>query len=343
MKLKLDLKFWLWCVACVLSAAVLAGAGWLVAENRPADTRVTKRVQIPEGEILSVTAERLMSDNLVRNPQLFRWIYQLRKGNGNFPSGTFAVPGGLSAWDAAGFFKTARPLDVRVTVAEGLTTGKIARLLEEAGVVPAKDFLDVAAHPQKLGALGQGLTSLDGRLFPDTYRFPVDSNAVDVAQTFVKTFQARTVAWSSKVSADVFQKNLILASIVEREYQVPDEAPIIASVFLNRLDKRIALGSCATIEYILTEIQGRPHPHRIFFVHTQIPSPYNTYLNRGLPPGPISNPGLTALKAAFEPAKTNYLYFVVADPAQGTHTFSSLWSQHEAAKAAYLTSFVTKG
>jgi UPF0755 protein len=124
---------------------------------------------------------------------------------------------------------------------------------------------------------------------------------------------------------------------------VSDEAPIIASVFLNRLAKRIALGSCATIEYILTEIQGRPHPHRIFFVHTQIPSPYNTYLNRGLPPGAISNPGLTALKAAFEPARTDYLYFVVADPAKGSHTFSARWSQHEAAKAAYLSSFVTKG
>lgn len=340
--MKLKPLFWLWGAAGVLATVLLSAAVWLVAENRPADG-VTARIQIPEGEILSATAERLAAAKLVRNPQLFRWVYQLRKGNANFPSGIFEVPGGMSAWDAAGYFRTAKPLEVRVTVAEGLTSSKIARLLEEAGVVPAKDFLEVVAHPQKLGPLGQGLTSLDGRLFPDTYRFPVGSNAADVAQTFLRTFQTRTAGWSSKVSANDFQKSLVLASIVEREYQVPEEAPVIASVFLNRLDKRIALGSCATIEYILTEIQGRPHPHRIFFVHTQIPSPYNTYLNRGLPPGPISNPGLTALKAAFEPAKSNYLYFVVADPAKGSHTFSALWSQHEAAKAAYLSSFVTKG
>src|SRR5262249_29452933 len=163
---------------------------------------------------------------------------------------------GLSAWDAAGFFRTARPLEIKVTVTEGMTTSKIARLLEDSGVVPAKDFLDVVAHPEKLGAKAQGLSSLDGRLFPDTYRLPVDSRAEDVALTFLTTFQTRTAPWAGKLSPDDFQKSLILASIVEREYRVPDEAPLIASVFLNRLDKRIALGSCATIEYILTEIQG---------------------------------------------------------------------------------------
>lgn len=338
----MKLKFWLWGLAGALAASVLAAAVGVGFENRPADGSSTKRFQIPEGQALSVTADRLAAANLVRNPQMFRWIYQFRKGDGSFPSGTFQVPGGLSVWDAAGFFRTARPLDVRVTVTEGLTSTKIARMLEEAGVVAAQDFLDVVKHPEKLGALGQGLTSLEGRLFPDTYRFPVDSRAEDIAATFVSTFRARTAAWSSLPSED-FEKTLVLASIVEREYRVPDEAPLIASVFLNRLEKRIALGSCATIEYILTEIQGRPHPHRIYFVHTQIPSPYNTYLNRGLPPGPIANPGLTALRAAFEPAKTKYLYFVVADPAKGSHTFSALWSQHEAAKAAYLSSFVTKG
>jgi len=339
----MKLKSWLWGAAGTVGAVILALAAVLVFENLPAEGGVTQRFQIPEGEILSVTAQRLAASKLVRDAELFRWIYRLRKGDGNFPSGTFAVPGGLSAWDAAGFFRNARPLEIKVTIAEGLTSGKIAKLLEENGVVPAKDFLDVVTHPEKLGAAGQGLKTLDGRLFPDTYRFPVESRAEDIALTFLTTFQARTAAWSSQLSAENFQKGLILASIVEREYRVPEEAPVIASVFLNRLDKRIALGSCATIEYILTEVLGRPHPHRIFFVHTQIPSPYNTYLNRGLPPGPISNPGLTSLKAAFEPAKTDYLYFVVADPVKGSHTFSALWSQHEAAKAAYLSSFVTKG
>lgn len=335
-------RFWRIGAGAVAGVLVLTALTWLVFENWPA-AGVAKRFQIPEGEALGVTAERLASDGLIRSPRLFRWIYQLRKGAGHFPSGTFAVPGNLSAWGAAGYFLTAKPLEVRVTIAEGLTSTKIARLLEDNGIVPAKDFLDVVNHPDKAGPLGKGLATLEGRLFPDTYRFPVDATASEIAQTFLATFQAKTAAWADKFPPEEFRNRLVLASIVEREYRVPEEAPVIASVFLNRLAKRIALGSCATIEYILTEIQGRPHPHRIFFVHTQIPSPYNTYLNRGLPPGAISNPGLTALRAAFEPSHTDYLYFVVADPVKGSHTFSALWSQHEAAKAAYLSSFVTKG
>jgi UPF0755 protein len=228
-------------------------------------------------------------------------------------------------------------------VPEGWTSSKIARLLEEKNVVSAKEFLEVVHHPEELGSLGDGLTTLDGRLFPETYLFALETPAVDVARTFLQTFQKRTVAWSNRFSPEACEAKIVLASIVEREYRAPSEAPLIASVFSNRLAQGIPLGSCATIEYILTEVMGRPHPHRIFFVHTEIPSPYNTYLNKGLPPTAIANPGLTALKAAFEPAVSNYLYFVVADATQGTHTFSSNFASHQKAREAYLNSFVTKG
>lgn len=330
-------------VATILTVAAAGGVGWAWTQDQPAEGSQTRRFHVPAGEPLAVTSQRLASDHLVRNALVFQWLYRFWRGDGAFPSGTFSVPGGMTARETAVFFRHAQPLQVRVTVPEGWTSTKIARLLEEKQVVPAHDFLAVVQHPERLGSLGANLTSLEGHLFPDTYQFPLDTPAVDVARAFVQTFQERTAVWSARFTPEEWNRRIILASIVEREYRAPEEAPIIASVFENRLEKGIALGSCATIEYILTEVLGKPHPTRIYFVHTQIPSPFNTYLNKGLPPAPIANPGLTALKAAFEPATTNYLYFVVADAARGTHTFSANYSQHEKAREAYLATFVTKG
>jgi UPF0755 protein len=121
---------------------------------------------------------------------------------------------------------------------------------------------------------------------------------------------------------------VILASIVEREYRVASEASLIASVFTNRIKENWGLYSCATIEYIITEIEGRPHPDVITAEDTQINSPYNTYKWAGLPPGPISSPGLVALNAACNPADTDYYYFRVADSAVGRHYFSENFSEH---------------
>lgn len=322
---------------------LLLGGGWLAWENRPSDQTAPASFRIHPGEALGDASRRLEAAGLIRNALVFRLVYQVVLGDKSFPSGTFAVPSGMTAWEAAQFFRKAQPLQVKVTVPEGWTAGKIARLLEERQVVAATTFLNVVRHPDELGPLGEDLPTLEGHLFPDTYFFPVESSAEVVATIFLKNFRNKTQDLTRGLEDEEIQRRLILASIVEREYRVVQEAPLIASVFQNRLDRGIPLGSCATIEYILTEIQGRPHPRRIFFVHTEIPSPYNTYLNKGLPPSPISNPGLAALRAVFQPQETKYLYFVVADPEKGTHTFSSAYSKHEEARELYLRTYVTKG
>jgi UPF0755 protein len=127
-----------------------------------------------------------------------------------------------------------------------------------------------------------------------------------------------------------------MASIIEREYRVREEAPLIASVFYNRLQFGAGLSSCATIGYIITEVRGEPHPDFLTYKDLEIESPYNTYKYAGLPPGAICNPGKTALDAAFNPENTDYWYFVLKNPETGEHYFSEDLNEHNKARRLYL-------
>ena len=140
---------------------------------------------------------------------------------------------------------------------------------------------------------------------------------------------------AEKSEQELYQ-TVILASIVEREYRVEEEAPLIASVFSNRLRHNIGLYSCATIVYILTEIEGRPHPDRILLEDTKIDSPYNTYMYYGLPPTPVSNPTVGSIIAAIEPAETTYYYFCSRNDGSGEHVFAETLEEHQKNVATYL-------
>ena len=169
----------------------------------------------------------------------------------------------------------------------------------------------------------------EGYLFPDTYFFPYNDNAETVVSMMIENFFTKVNALANKpVSPSELEGKIILASIIEREYRVADEAPNIASVFSNRLKIGMGLQSCATIEYIITEIQKKPHPSKLSLEDLSIKNDYNTYMWAGLPPGPISNPGLVAINAAFSPADTKYLYFRLTDPEAGTHSFTHSLDEH---------------
>ena len=142
-----------------------------------------------------------------------------------------------------------------------------------------------------------------------------------------------------QLSSQELYEKIIMASIIEREYRVEDEAPIIASVFYNRLKYNVGLESCATLEYIITEINGEPHPRIITNEMKAINSPYNTYMWHGLPPGPVSNPGGIALEASLYPKKTDYWYFCVKNQETGEHYFSKDLDEHNAAKWYYLKGY----
>jgi UPF0755 protein len=335
------------------SAAILARAGAIVLgalfclaaiaawlDSGPVPRASGDRLfSIRKGESLSRIAERLQEERYIRFAPLLDLLGRIRGTAGSFKAGYYRIPTHASTARIHDLLVSGAQSLGKVTIPEGWTVSKIAGHLEAQGVCPAADFIAAARSSPLARKLGAPAGSLEGYLFPDTYFVPVPFPAETLAEIMVKRFfeTLGEVApnWKDMAPA-ALQEKVIVASIVEREYRIADEAPRIASVFYNRLRRNIGLESCATLEYIITEIQGKAHPEYISIEDKKIDSPYNTYRWAGLPPGPISNPGRVALAAAFRPARTDFLYFVLQDPQAGRHHFSRDLSEHNQAKYLYL-------
>ncbi len=215
-----------------------------------------------------------------------------------------------------------------VTIPEGSTIFDIAARLEQAGFGPRQGFLDVAMNQAALiSDIDPAATSLEGYLFPDTYNLPPKATPDQIAIAMVHRFRAE--AQQIGLTQDV-HNTVTMASLVERETAVDGERPMVASVFENRLDAEMPLMTDPAVIYGL-QLEGKWRG-TIYQSDLTRPTPYNTYLHKGLPPGPIANPGAKALQAAMNPAKTDYLYFVAAGAnPQGHSVFSrSLEEQNKA-------------
>ena len=238
-----------------------------------------------------------------------------------------------------------------VVVPEGFTMFDIARAIEAAGLGPAADFLKVAQSDTALTSdLAPGATSLEGYLFPETYEFSRMQTMQEMAGAMVKQFRlvARQIGliqtqMPAPGAADVpksalpivvetqVARTVIMASIIEKETAVPEERPLVASVYYNRLERRIALDADPSIIY--AELLAGTYTGALHHDDMRFNSPYNTYIHAGLPPGPIGNPGKSALEAAMQPAQSDYYYFV-ADAA-GHHRFARTIAEHNDNVAAY--------
>jgi len=228
---------------------------------------------------------------------------------------------------------------VRVTVPEGRTIGQTALIMEASGITGAAEFVAAASSREITESYGIPGDGMEGFLFPDTYLFPVGFPAEKVVRAMADNFFARLASIDDGLASmppEELYRLVVLASIVEKEYRVADEAAIMAGVFVNRLARNIRLESCATIVYVITEKLGRPHPSRIFYADLELPSPFNTYRVAGLPPSPIASPGLLALEAAFRPAKTDFLFFRLQNEADGSHTFSKTLTEHDMAGGLFV-------
>jgi UPF0755 protein len=300
-----------------------------------ADGSVT--MDIRNGESAFSVGKRLEEAGIIRS----RYFWQIlsRFEREFIKTGTYRLELPASQLAIHSLLVSGRQMLRRVTIPEGATLKKTARIVADSGICGTDAFLEAAAGRELLDRYHVPGKTLEGYLFPDTYLFPQNYPAPLVIQAMADNFYARIAALGAQspaLSPEELFRRVRLASIVEREYRVDDEASLMAGVFYNRIRIGMALQSCATVEYVITEIQNKPHPEVIYTRDTEIRDPYNTYMNPGLPPGPICSPGIVALDAAFNPAASDYLYFRLIDPAAGRHYFSRTLDDHIRAGVFYV-------
>ena len=296
---------------------------------------------IRPGETAAQIAQRLEAEGLIRDADVFRALLRLRGVDTRLEAGNYELRRTMSMNEIMVVLQHGRPPTITLTVPEGWRAEEIADLLRVVGLADPDEFLQIVRSGGDfdydfLRDRPPGVTSLEGFLFPDTYEFPTDATAEDVVRRMLETFGQRFTPalreQARKQGLTVYQA-VVLASIVEREAVIPQERPIIASVFLNRLRKGMYLNADPTVQYALgfQAESGTWWKRPLLLEDLEVDSPYNTYRHPGLPPGPICNPGLAALQAVANPAKTNYYYFVANDVAgDGSHVFAETLEEHQA-------------
>jgi len=321
---------WAWVLASLTVAPAVRLAQHYLAT--PADPRSgNKVVRIPAGTSLRASARILAREGIITHPELFALLARYQGQGRKLKSGEYTLSAALPPSQVLRVVTTGVPLQHRITFPEGLTVREMAVLLDQAGLASEAKFLAAARDPALAASLGLPGQDLEGYLFPDTYLLPRGLKS----ETIIRIMAARFKEVFGKLKADTPPSNglddhqtVILASLVEAETSVAEERPLVAGVFVRRLKKGMLLQCDPTVSYGFPELEGR-----LLKRHLTDPHPYNTYIHKGLPPGPIGNPGASALAAALKPAQTKYLYFVSKN--DGTHQFSSNYSQHQAAVNKY--------
>lgn len=298
------------------AAAILAGGAffWIKGEfGKPGPLPVEKAVVIPRGAGVDGIARLLHQEGVIANPDVFRIGVRLEQAQRGLRAGEFMFPANGSARDAMDVLLNAPPVRRRITIPEGLTTAQAVQ------IISATDGLS--------GEVPDNLP--EGGLLPETYYFAFgDSREALVARMLNGSRDALDELWASRADnlpIRTPEEALILASIIEKETGVAAERELVASVFVNRLRKGMRLQSDPTVVYAVTGGSG-PLGRSITRADLAIDSPYNTYKVKGLPPGPIANPGKASIAAVLNPAETDYFYFV-AD-GKGGHAFARTLKEH---------------
>ncbi len=328
-------------VLIVFVITAITAAGIAYTYNKAPTERAEKdRVfSVEKGESVSSISVRLEESNLVRSRYFIRLLSKLKRTEGSFRAGSYRIQGGATSFAIHDTLVSGLEIMRKVTIPEGLSRRRIAEILENTGITSQSDFLDASEDAGLLDSYGIEADSAEGFLFPDTYLFPEKFPAEQVVETMMQRF-FEVLGEIEPDQEDIrgyrLQNRVILASIIEREYIRPEEAPYMASVFYNRLDEGMRLQSCATVAYALSEELGREYPERLTLKDLEVNSAYNTYLHWGLPPAPIANPGKVALSAVFDPPETTYLYFLLKDAETGSHEFTTNYVEHISAKNLFL-------
>jgi UPF0755 protein len=281
-------------------------------------------VIVPRGASFGQAADSLARTGIIGSPRLFRLYGRLTGGDRNIKPGTYLLKHGTPWKDIVSALNGGHGLVNTITIPEGYTVSQITPVLARTLKVPA-DSVDAAMRDTALLArLDIPASTLEGYVFPDTYAFPVGTTARQAVREMVYSFERRwKPEWdSSLVDLKINRNDLVtMASIVEKEARVPEERPVIAAVYYNRLRRGMLLQADPTVQYALGH-----HVGRVLYKDLSTASAYNTYTHKGLPPGPVASPGVASLAAAANPANVPYLYFVATS--DGHHEFRMTLEQH---------------
>lgn len=321
-------------LALILGSAVLlvllVGAGrFLLLPASPVDREVV--IEVADGASLTMVARQLNESGVISRPAYFVLLGRALGAQRAIQAGEYALRTTMRPTEVLHRLTSGAVVQIPVTIPEGFSIREIATELDDQNLMTAQAFLAAVADPAVRTDEGIDAPSLEGYLFPSTYYVSRRTKPAELVRRMVRQFQesTRSLDWSLAEGHHLSRHEIVtLASIIEKETSRDEERPLIASVFYNRLTRRMPLQSDPTVIYALDDFDGN-----LRRVDLEIRSPYNTYRVAGLPPGPIANPGLASLEAALHPAATAYLYFVSKN--DGTHFFSSTLAEHEKAVARY--------
>ncbi len=319
-------------------------------EATAGDDDTPRPFKIVPGETAFSISERLQEQGLIKDANLFRLYMRVNGLDKRLAAGDFEIAPNMTMAQIAERLQRPRMQEIVVTFPEGMRAEEIADLLTMQGVMDGEAFLSMvrggAASARALGDypfIPDSATTLEGYLFPDTYRLPARATPADLIQRMLDNFRRRVTPEIEQAAAErgrSLDQVINMASIVEREARRADERPLIASVYWNRLSGACSKetgGSYLQADPTVQYAAGRPgewwwKPPSVE-AYAQVQSPFNTYLRPGLPPAPIANPGLSAIMAAASPAETRYCFFVATS--DGSHVFAVTLAEHEANMARY--------
>jgi UPF0755 protein len=287
------------------------------------------RVILPPGASFGAVTDSLAAHGVIAHPGWFKLMAKLRRVERSVHAGVYEFPAGTSPSTVLTMLAHGKKAALRFTVPEGLTIQEVAALAAERLGLPSDSFVVAARDSQAASQLlGMRVPSFEGFLRPETYVLPADLTARQLVRIMADGFKSEwKPAWDARLDTlKMTRLELVtLASIVEGEARVDAERETIAGVYRNRLRIGMALQADPTVQYAISLKRGK-RKTRLFEKDYQFNSPYNTYLNPGLPPGPVNSPSRRSIEASLYPADVRYLYFV-AGP-DGRHVFSRTYSEH---------------
>src|SRR6266568_1591106 len=304
---------------------------WWVTTSASGIANGPRIVEVPPHLGLLGIARRLDEAGVIRSPFGFALLALVQGRARSLKAGEYEVPQGSNTFAVLSLLEGGKVLKHTVLLREGSTLAELAHAVESEGLATAADVIRVGQDPLFLRTLEIPASSVEGYLFPDSYQFVKGATPEEILERMVTRMRTQLSPALLKAAEERgfnAHQLLTLASIIEREAVVPSELPLISAVFWNRLKVDMPLQADPTVQYATGK--GRQALTRDDLI---VDHPYNTYRRPGLPPGPIANPGLLAIRAAVNPARVNYLYFVAMD--ERRHQFSQSLNDHNEAVARY--------